>query len=142
MDRFVYHALLLFAIVTLESFPRFWFELSLDFAFVSRAVLLGLFLLVGWFFRVSLGAPWRWSVLSSMFFVDAVVAVALALLLVAQLVMPVFVLFAAVIILGRDALFAYLMADRVPHLRPLVFFACFALLVLGELVITFGLRVL
>jgi hypothetical protein len=78
--------------------------------------------------------------LSSMFIVDAAIGVALAILLFFQLFSPIFMLVAALVILVRAGIFSYLVAHRLPHLRGLVFFASMLLLVVGEMVITFGVK--
>lgn len=138
MNRGLYYLGCFVAIVVLESLPRFLFEVEHPFMIVERAILLTLFLLVAWFFDYSLHSQWRWSLLSSMFVVDAIAAITLAALLFMQLFSPWFVLVSAIVILVRAGVFSYLVAHRLPQLRSLVFFSSVLLLTVGELVIAFG----
>lgn len=135
----IYYAGCLIAIAVLESFPRFLFEASQQFQVLNRALLIVLFLAGAYFFKHTLRERWKWSVLSSMFFVDALAAVAFAILLFLQLFSVWFAFIAGIIILTRAGIFAYLISDRMQHLRGLVFFTTFLFLVTGELVLTFGL---
>ena len=136
MSRFLYYTACLFAIIVLESFPRFLNDVYRPFMLVERLVLITLFLLVAWFFRYSLHSEWRWSILSSMFFVDAIIAVGLALCLFLQLFSGWFVLLSGALILLRAGVFSHLVAERLKHLRSFVFFTCFVLLLAGEILLT------
>jgi hypothetical protein len=140
MERALYYLGCFIAVVVFESLPRFLFEVNQSWAIAERTVLLLLFLFVAWFFHYTVHGRWRWSVLSSMFFVDSIVAVTLAILLFFQLVSPWFFLVALVVVLIRAFIFSYLVSTTLPHLRGLVFATCFILLLAGELVLTFGIR--
>jgi hypothetical protein len=136
MERAWYYTACLFAVAVLESIPRFIFEVEQEFFFVERLLLLSVFLVVAWFFHYALHERWHWSVTSGMFVIDAIAAVCFAVLLFLQLFSPWWAFVAVVLIVVRSALFSYLVSHRLTHLRSLVYISCFALLVLGELIIT------
>lgn len=140
MARFWYYLGCFLAAVILESFPKFLFEINQPVLFFERFLMLGLFLLVAWFFKYSLKTPWKWSIVSSMFFVDAALSVGLAVSLFLQFFSPWFMLLSAALLLLRAGVFSYLAADRLPTLKGLVFFTCFVFLVCAEMVLTFGLQ--
>jgi cation transport ATPase len=123
------------AIVGLQSIPRFLFELEHALPIVQRAVLLGLFLVVAWFFTVSLHERFRWSMLSGLFLVEMAVGVAMAILLFLQLYSVAFVYAGLLVLLVRAGVYSYIASHRLPHLRGLVFSTTLFLLVLGEIVI-------
>jgi hypothetical protein len=142
MDRSVYYASCFLALVVLESFPHFISDALRPYMIVEHAVLILVFLAVAWFFHFALHDEWRWSILSSMFFVEAIAAVALTVLLFLQLFSHWFVIGTALVLLIRAGVFSYLAVDRIKTLRSLVFFTCFVLLLAGELVMLFGTKLI
>jgi len=140
MEHFWYYLGCFLAVVVMESIPRFIFETLQPVMFLNRLLLLVMFLFAAWFFKKSLHERWKWSIVSGMFFVDAVVTVCLVMSLFLQFFNTWFVLASAILIVARAGIFSYLASDRMPHLKGLVFFTCFVFLVAGELVLTFGLQ--
>jgi hypothetical protein len=123
------------AIVGLQSIPRFLFELNAPLQIVQRAVLLALFFLVVWFFTTSSHEPFRWSILSGLFLLEAGVSVVMTILLFFQLYSIWWVYAGLFVLLLRAAAYSYVVSARLPHLRALVFGTGFFLLVIGELML-------
>ena len=142
MDRFFYYLGCFIAVVLLEALPRFLFEVNMPFLVWERFLLLSFFLITGLFFSYVEHGKWRWGILSSMFFVDAIAVVVFAILLFMQLFSPWFMIITLVVIITRAAIFSYLVSFKLPQFRSLVFFTCLFLLVAGELVMSVGLRLL
>lgn len=124
------------AAVVLQSFPRFWSDLVMPIRFFERALIIVLYLFIAWFFRKGLHVQWRWSILSSIFYVEAIAATALVLSMFLQLYAGIFVLITFAILFLRAAIYSYLASDRLPQLKGLVFFTCFIFLITAELILT------
>ncbi len=137
---FLYYVGCFVALVVLASLPKFIGTTGSSVFLVERAILLMLFIGVAWFFTKALHDEWRWSVLSSLFYVEAISAVACALLLFLQFFHDAFLILTILVLLLRSAVQAYLVSRRVTHLRGLVYFTSLFLLVCGELVLSFGFR--
>lgn len=123
------------AIVGLQSIPRFLFELNAPLQIVQRAVLLGLFFVVAWFFTTSQHEQFRWSILSGLFLLETGVSVAMTIFLFFQLYSVWWVYAGLFVLLLRAAAYSYAVSARLPHLRGLVFGTGFFLLVLGEIML-------
>jgi hypothetical protein len=132
------HAATFLAIVALQSFPRFAIELTRPMVLVQRLVLMLLFFGVVWFFTHAAHGEMRWSVLSQMFFAEAMITSVLTVFLIGQLLFPALAYVTLAIIIARALFYAYLVSYRLPQLRGLVFGSSAILLTIGEFIITVG----
>jgi len=127
-----------FAVAILQSIPRFTVELLQPLMLPQRVILLALFFGVTWFFTRAVHEEMRWGVLSQMFFTETVLTAIVAILLVGQIIFPFLAFFTLAILLFRGFFYAYLISHHLTHLRELVFGAGAILLVIGELIISYG----
>ncbi len=123
------------AIAALESIPRFLFEIGQPIPIVQRIILLGLFLIVAWFFTVSVHEEFQWSILSGLFFLEMATGVAMAIVLFAQLYTPYAVYVGLFVLALRALAFSYAVSHKLTHMRTLVFCTCGFLLIIGEVII-------
>ena len=123
------------AIAALQSIPRFLFEIGQPLPVVQRIVLLGLFLVVAWFFTVSMHEDFQWSILSGLFMVEMATGVAMAIVLFAQLYTVYAIYAGLLVLLIRALVFSYAVSYRLTHLRGLVFCTCAFMLTAGEIII-------